>query len=61
MNHKFEEGQWVIDTRKEIAPTVVAHLESNVVTLYVLEDETGDYYITKEDNLIPYDKHYFDE
>lgn len=58
----FDIEQWVIDTKKKIAPTVKAILPNTFPTIYVLYDsETDEYYMTDEGNLIPYDKYWFDE
>lgn len=58
----FKWDEWVIDIKKRIAPEVVSTIDSAHGTLYVLyDDEAGDYYITSENNLIPYDKYWFDE
>ena len=54
-------GQWVIDTKKKITPTVCGEIPDTTPTLYVLEDEDGDYYIQSENYLIEYDKYWFDE
>lgn len=59
MTPLFSPGEWVIDTQRETAPTVIAVIEG-LETVYVLEDDNGDLYVQKESALIKYDKYYFD-
>lgn len=59
MSPLFSIGEWVIDTKRETAPTVFAVIEG-LETAYVLEDDNGGLYIEKESALIVYDKYYFD-
>lgn len=59
MTPLFSLGEWVIDTKREIVPTVIAVIEG-LETVYVLEDDTGGLYVAKESDLITYDKYYFD-
>lgn len=62
---KYEVGQWVIDTQKSIAGTIACVFPSNwdaIEQLYVVRnDDIPELYIQSEDNIIPYDKYYFDE
>ena len=60
MSPLFASGDWVIDTRKNIAPTVVAVINAPE-TVYVLEDHDDNLYLERESNLIEYDKYYFDK
>lgn len=59
MSPLFSLGEWVIDTKRETAPTVFAVIEG-LETVYVLEDDNGALYVEKESALIKYDKYYFD-
>ena len=59
MSPLFSLGEWVIDTRRNLAPTVFAVIEG-VETVYVLEDDNGNLYVEKESALIKYDKYHFD-
>ena len=59
MNPAFSIGEWVIDTKRETAPTVIAIIEG-YETVYVLESDDGSLYMSKESDLIEYDKYYFD-
>lgn len=57
----FEVGKWVIDTKREIAPTICAVIPETEPTIYILQDsDTGEYYMADESNLIEYDKYWFD-
>lgn len=57
---EFNIGGWLIDTKKNIPVTLYNILENGVRDLYVVcDDDTKEYYITDEDNLIPYDKYYW--
>lgn len=62
---KYEVGQWVIDTQKDIAGTIACVFPSDWVMteqLYVMRnDDILEFYIQSEDNIIPYDKYYFDK
>lgn len=62
MEPKFELGQWVIDTQKNITPTVVCVFPESVPAieqLYVLkDDDIPEVYIQSEQHIIPYDKNY---
>ena len=58
--NEFYEGKWVIDTKRKITPTIVAIVPSSIAELYVLEYD-GEYYITDRENLIEYDKYWFDK
>lgn len=59
---KYEEGSSVIDTNKNIAPTVACILPNQglVEQLYMLVYDDS-YYVTNESSIIPYDKYYFEE
>lgn len=57
---KFSMGQWCIDTRRRTAPTVINCIPGDMGDVYILEDDDGSVYLAKEDDLIPYDKYYFD-
>ena len=57
MDHQFDIGDWVIDTKRNTAPTVIAVIPGSK-SVYVLEYE-GDLYLETDENLIPYDKRYF--
>lgn len=58
----FEVGKWVIDTKREIAPTICAVIPETEPTIYILQDsDTGEYYIADESDLIEYDKYWFDD
>ena len=59
MTPLFSLGAWVIDTKREIASTVIAVIEG-LETVYVLESDDGSLYVSKESDLIEYDKYYFD-
>lgn len=59
MTPLFSPGDWVIDTKRETAPTVFAVIEG-LETVYVLESDDGSLYMSKESDLIKYDKYYFD-
>lgn len=64
MEPKFELGSWVIDTQKDIVPTIICVFPEIIPMteqLYVLKnDETSEVYVQSEENMIPYDKYYFD-
>ena len=59
---KFSAGESAIDTKKNLAVTIGAIIPSPCGDLYVVSswEEDSDYYITNEENLIEYDKYYFD-
>lgn len=52
-------GRWVIDTKRKISATYVTRINDTEAILLVTDD--GEYYITSEENLIPYDKYWFDK
>ena len=56
----MSEGDWVIDTKKNIAVTLAAVLEIGIKTLYILETDESEFYISDDSNIIPYNKYYFD-
>lgn len=59
----FNIGETIIDTSIDKVVTVIAIIPSSgnsLVDLYVLKPYDGPYYITDEENLIVYDKYYFD-
>lgn len=60
MTPLFSHGEWVIDTKRENAPTVIANIDG-LETIYFLKDDTGNVYIERESALIKYDKYYFDK
>ena len=61
MRKNLNVGSWAIDTKKSIPVTLYNILENGVRDLYVVyDDDTEEYYITDEDNLIPYDKYYWE-
>ena len=55
----FDLGRTVIDVKRRSAADVCCVLPNSVPQLYVLEDD-GEFYIQSEDNLIQYDKYWFD-
>lgn len=55
----FDSGDWVVDTKRKTAPTVCAVIRDSIPTLYILEDDDGNYYIENEQNLAVYDKYWF--
>lgn len=55
----FSEGMTVIDTKKQEEAYIVKIIESSIKTLYILETNNNEYYITDEENIILYDKNYF--
>lgn len=57
----FGVGCLVIDTKRKIAPTVCAVIADSQPTLYILSHEDYGYYIEEEDNLIEYDKYWFNK
>lgn len=56
----FEVGQRVIDTKKKIAPEVSMVFPGAYPALYILR-ASEEYYIADEDDLIEYDKYWFDD
>lgn len=55
-------GDLVIDTKKNVSATVVNVIEGGLYDVYLLSiDEESEYYLQSSDNLIKYDKHYFDK
>lgn len=58
---EYAAGDWVIDTKRNLAPMVACVLPFTeaVQQLYVLVDDDGNHYITGEDSIMPYDKYYF--
>lgn len=60
MTPVFSIGDWVIDPKREIAPTVFAIIEGLEI-VYILEDDNGSLYMEKESALIKYDKYWFDK
>lgn len=59
----FNINETVIDTRSHDAVVVVAIIpqgENSMMDLYVLRRDGGEYYIADYENLIVYDKHYWD-
>lgn len=61
MMPEFYLGQWVIDIRKQLIAGIVNIFEGGTKVTYLLETNDGDFYITEECSLIPYNKYYFDE
>lgn len=58
----FTVGDTVIDTVRGTAPQLCALIPDSVPQLCVLEDgESDGYYITRVDNIIQYDKYWFDQ
>lgn len=55
----FSIGEWVVDTKRKTAPTVLSVIDG-LETVYVLEDDSGELYLAKESSLIKYDKYWFD-
>lgn len=54
----FKIGEWAIDTKKKIAVEVCMVFSSACPVLYILHDnDHDDYYVSDENNLIPYDKY----
>lgn len=60
MSPLFSIGNTVIDTKRSIAPTVVAVIEGYEI-IYVLENDDGDLYLCGESNLIEYNKYWFEK
>lgn len=55
-------GDLVIDTKKNVSATVVNVIEGGLYDVYLLSiDEESEHYLQSSDNLIKYDKHYFDK
>lgn len=59
---KFSPGQSAIDTKKNNAVTIGEVIPSPTGDLYVVSSwsEDSPYYIISEEDLIDYDKYYFD-
>lgn len=60
---KFELGQWCIDTKAKQSVDVIAIIpagHNSIVDLYIVEPSEGGYYILGENDLIEYDKYYWD-
>lgn len=55
----FDLGQWAIDTKKKMAVTIMAQIFNGYASLYIVQGDDG-YYIVDEEDLIKYDKYYFD-
>ena len=58
----FSLGETIIDTRTHNAVTVVAIIpqgENSITDVYVLNND-GDLYLSDDDNLVVYDKYYWD-
>lgn len=59
----FHIDETVIDTRSHDAVVVVAIIpkgENSLMDLYVLRRDGGEYYISDDEDLIVYDKYYWD-
>lgn len=59
----FSLGETVIDTKRNSIVSVVAVIpqgENSITDLYVLRENEDTYYITDSEDLIVYDKYYFD-
>lgn len=55
-------GDLVIDTKKNVSATIVNVIEGGLYDVYLLSiDEESEHYLQSSDNLIEYDKHYFDK
>lgn len=52
------EGRWVIDTKRKESVTWVTRINETSAILVITDD--GDYYIANEENLILYDKYWFE-
>ena len=57
---KLEIGRWAIDTQRNEVVTICNILEDGYIDLYIVQTDEGEYYITDDNRLIPYDKYYFD-
>jgi hypothetical protein len=59
----FSLGETIIDTKRNSVVSVVAVIpqgENSITDLYVLRENEDTYYITDSEDLIVYDKYYFD-
>lgn len=59
----FNLGETIIDTKRNSVVSVVAVIpqgENSITDLYVLRENEDTYYITDSEDLIVYDKYYFD-
>lgn len=59
----FNIGETVINTKRNSVVTVTAVIpsgENSLVDLYILRENEDAYYITDAEDLIVYDKYYFD-
>lgn len=59
----FSLGETIIDTKRNSVVSVVAVIpqgENSITDLYVLRENENTYYITDSEDLIVYDKYYFD-
>ena len=59
----FSLGETIIDTKRNSVVSVVAVIpqgETSITDLYVLRENEDTYYITDSEDLIVYDKYYFD-
>lgn len=59
----FSLGETIIDTKRNSVVSVVAVIpqgENSITDLYVLRENEDIYYITDSEDLIVYDKYYFD-
>lgn len=55
-------GDLVVDTKKNVSATVVNVIEGGLYDVYLLSiDEESEHYLQSSDNLIEYDKYYFDK
>jgi hypothetical protein len=59
----FSLGETIIDTKRNSVVSVVAVIpqgENSITDLYVLRENEDTYYIADSEDLIVYDKYYFD-
>lgn len=59
----FSLGETIIDTKRNSVVSVVVVIpqgENSITDLYVLRENEDTYYITDSEDLIVYDKYYFD-
>lgn len=60
---KFELGTWCIDTKAKQSVDIIAIISAggnSIIDLYIVEPSSGGYYILNENDLIEYDKYYWD-
>ena len=59
MSYRFNIGEDVIDVGRDVSSTILAIIDG-YETVYVLDAGCGNVYLSKESNLIKYDKYYFE-